>query len=166
MKGAKGEECNVTACQRPDSAFYWNRVMDAHYCKECALDIQRCNVDLDLYPEIIEEWEKTGEDNMGATLRSSEMSNLYVMCIVHTYRKRVPKVVVVDSVPSPGRHIPEVVRGNHDIIVGDPTRSDLTEFVLELREQTSCVFEDLNPCLKQIQYGPQKRGKKGKVKRW
>lgn len=40
-KGKKGENCNVTSCQRPYSALYFNRVMNAYYCSECAEEIER-----------------------------------------------------------------------------------------------------------------------------
>jgi hypothetical protein len=39
-KGLQGQNCNVTACQKPDSALYYNKAMRAWYCKECATDIQ------------------------------------------------------------------------------------------------------------------------------
>jgi hypothetical protein len=39
-KGKKGENCNVTHCQKPESAFYYNRVMNAWYCEDCALKIE------------------------------------------------------------------------------------------------------------------------------
>jgi len=40
-KGKEGENCNVTACQEPESAFYYNKVMHAYYCEHCARDIER-----------------------------------------------------------------------------------------------------------------------------
>lgn len=35
-KGKEGGSCNRRACQAPHSAFCYNRVMDAWYCRECA----------------------------------------------------------------------------------------------------------------------------------
>lgn len=40
-KGTFKGRCNVTACQRPNSAYYFNRVMRAHYCWSCAREIER-----------------------------------------------------------------------------------------------------------------------------
>jgi hypothetical protein len=40
-KGKKGENCNVTACQKPKSAHHYNNIMHAYYCRECATEIQR-----------------------------------------------------------------------------------------------------------------------------
>lgn len=39
-KGKEGLNCNVTACQRPNSAHHFNTVMRAWYCRNCAEDIQ------------------------------------------------------------------------------------------------------------------------------
>lgn len=39
-KGKEGLNCNVTACQRPNSARHFNTVMEAWYCRRCAEDIQ------------------------------------------------------------------------------------------------------------------------------
>lgn len=39
-KGLKGLNCNVTACQAPDSAHHYNTTMHAWYCRRCAEDIQ------------------------------------------------------------------------------------------------------------------------------
>ena len=39
-KGVQGENCNVTACQAPKSAFHYNHVMRKWYCRECATKIQ------------------------------------------------------------------------------------------------------------------------------
>lgn len=41
-KGVKGENCNVTACQRPGAWFY-NTGTRAYYCRQCAQDIARWN---------------------------------------------------------------------------------------------------------------------------
>jgi hypothetical protein len=35
-KGIKGGSCNVTACQRPNSAVYFNKSTKRYYCAECA----------------------------------------------------------------------------------------------------------------------------------
>lgn len=43
-KGKWGLNCNVTHCQRPNSAYYYNHVMDAYYCRQCAVKIQRSAV--------------------------------------------------------------------------------------------------------------------------
>ena len=42
-KGKKGKNCNVTACQLKDSAFYYNRSTRAYYCQECAEEINEVN---------------------------------------------------------------------------------------------------------------------------
>lgn len=39
-KGMQGENCNVTACQRPHSADYYNVSMRAWYCFQCACTIE------------------------------------------------------------------------------------------------------------------------------
>ena len=39
-KGKQGLNCNVTACQAPDSAHHYNTVMQAWYCRRCAEDIE------------------------------------------------------------------------------------------------------------------------------
>lgn len=39
-KGLKGKNCNVTHCQAPESAHYYNRVTQAWYCEECATRIE------------------------------------------------------------------------------------------------------------------------------
>jgi hypothetical protein len=39
-KGLEGQNCNVTACQKPDSAHHYNKVMHKWYCLECAEKIQ------------------------------------------------------------------------------------------------------------------------------
>ena len=38
LKGAKGGNCNVTACQKP-GAMYYNKSTQKYYCKECADEI-------------------------------------------------------------------------------------------------------------------------------
>jgi len=51
-KGVKGGSCNVTACQEPESAFYFNKSTRAYYCENCAREINwvggRANV-MELY---------------------------------------------------------------------------------------------------------------------
>lgn len=39
-KGLEGQNCNVTACQKPNSAHHFNNVMKAYYCLECAQKIE------------------------------------------------------------------------------------------------------------------------------
>lgn len=39
-KGKQGLNCNVTACQKPNSAHYYNTVMRAWYCRDCAERIE------------------------------------------------------------------------------------------------------------------------------
>lgn len=39
-KGQKGLNCNVTACQKPNSAHHFNNVTKAYYCLECAQKIE------------------------------------------------------------------------------------------------------------------------------
>jgi hypothetical protein len=52
-KGEFGERCNVTACQTPGQAFFWNLGTRAYYCIHCAVDIRRSNLmDGDLFPEL------------------------------------------------------------------------------------------------------------------
>ncbi len=36
MKGNYGEECNITACQRPNSATWYNHFNHQYYCADCA----------------------------------------------------------------------------------------------------------------------------------
>ena len=36
MKGQYGEECNITACQKPNSAFWYNHLNHQYYCQSCA----------------------------------------------------------------------------------------------------------------------------------
>lgn len=40
-KGLKGQNCNVTHCQAPNSANHYNKVMRAWYCIDCATRIER-----------------------------------------------------------------------------------------------------------------------------
>ena len=40
-KGLRGENCNVTHCQKPNSAEYFHATMRAWYCKKCALRLER-----------------------------------------------------------------------------------------------------------------------------
>ncbi|RWZ87294.1 MAG: hypothetical protein EO766_12275 [Hydrotalea sp. AMD] len=42
-KGLLDGHCNVTACQRPH-AIYYNKSTQKYYCHECALEINRWNV--------------------------------------------------------------------------------------------------------------------------
>lgn len=42
MKGNYGEECNLTSCQKPNSAFWFNHSTRLYYCKGCAM---RLNAD-------------------------------------------------------------------------------------------------------------------------
>ena len=45
-KGKQGQNCNVTACQAPNSANHYNTAMQAWYCRRCATDIEHwANVD-------------------------------------------------------------------------------------------------------------------------
>lgn len=37
MKGNYQEECNITACQKPNSAVFYNHSTQKYYCSECAL---------------------------------------------------------------------------------------------------------------------------------
>jgi hypothetical protein len=39
-KGLEGQNCNVTACQKPESAHHYNEAMSKWYCLECAQKIQ------------------------------------------------------------------------------------------------------------------------------
>lgn len=39
-KGLKGENCNRTACQAPNSAHYYNNQTRKYYCFECACTIE------------------------------------------------------------------------------------------------------------------------------
>lgn len=36
MKGQYGEECNITTCQKPNSAFWYNHFNHQYYCESCA----------------------------------------------------------------------------------------------------------------------------------
>jgi len=37
MKGSYKEECNLTSCQKPDSATWYNHSTRKYYCKSCAM---------------------------------------------------------------------------------------------------------------------------------
>lgn len=45
-KGEFGKRCNVNACQREDSAFFYNSAMNKYYCYHCAYDIAGANRDM------------------------------------------------------------------------------------------------------------------------
>lgn len=53
-KGAKGENCNRTACQAPKSAHYYNIGTRAYYCIVCARRIRESGLrhrePYDLFP--------------------------------------------------------------------------------------------------------------------
>jgi len=36
MKGNYKEECNITSCQKPNSAVWFNHSTRKYYCKDCA----------------------------------------------------------------------------------------------------------------------------------
>lgn len=36
MKGEYGQECNITACQKPNSAYWYNHFNQKYYCEDCA----------------------------------------------------------------------------------------------------------------------------------
>ncbi len=36
MKGNYGEECNITSCQKPNSAIWFNHSTRKYYCPSCA----------------------------------------------------------------------------------------------------------------------------------
>lgn len=36
MKGDYGQECNITACQKPNSAYWYNHFNQKYYCEDCA----------------------------------------------------------------------------------------------------------------------------------
>lgn len=38
-KGKAGGSCNLTACQRPHSAIFYNKSTQKHYCYDCAQEI-------------------------------------------------------------------------------------------------------------------------------
>ncbi len=46
-KGIKGEHCNVTACQEPNSAHHYNSATRAWYCKNCAMKIEAAAIAYD-----------------------------------------------------------------------------------------------------------------------
>ena len=37
MKGNYGEDCNITSCQKPNSATWYNHSTQKYYCKSCAM---------------------------------------------------------------------------------------------------------------------------------
>lgn len=39
-KGLEGQNCNVTSCQKENSAHHFNSVMKAWYCRKCAEKIE------------------------------------------------------------------------------------------------------------------------------
>ena len=39
-KGNQNGSCNVTACQKPNSAEFYNNVMHKWYCYDCACEIE------------------------------------------------------------------------------------------------------------------------------
>lgn len=39
MKGKKGSSCNLTACQRPHSAVFYNKSTQKYYCYDCSRQI-------------------------------------------------------------------------------------------------------------------------------
>ena len=39
MKGQKGENCNLTACQQSKSAVFFNKSTQKYYCYDCAKEI-------------------------------------------------------------------------------------------------------------------------------
>jgi hypothetical protein len=44
-KGVRGGACNVTACQLPDSADWYNHSTQRWYCVTCATELNRVNWD-------------------------------------------------------------------------------------------------------------------------
>lgn len=36
MKGEYGQECNITSCQKPNSAIWYNHFNHKYYCETCA----------------------------------------------------------------------------------------------------------------------------------
>lgn len=49
-KGVRGGACNITACQRPDSAYWFNHSTRKWYCGDCAHELNRVNRDAwDIY---------------------------------------------------------------------------------------------------------------------
>ena len=48
-KGQFGGSCNVTACQLPNSATWYNYSTERYYCRTCALELNRVNWD---YPQM------------------------------------------------------------------------------------------------------------------
>lgn len=37
MKGEYKQECNITMCQKPNSATWYNHANGKYYCKSCAM---------------------------------------------------------------------------------------------------------------------------------
>jgi hypothetical protein len=44
-KGLEGGACNVTACQLPNSATWYNHSTQRWYCRTCAVELNRVNSD-------------------------------------------------------------------------------------------------------------------------
>lgn len=36
FKGTRGGNCNITSCQKPNSAFWFNHSTRKYYCESCA----------------------------------------------------------------------------------------------------------------------------------
>ena len=53
-KGVFGGRCNVNACQKPNSAHYFNTAMQSYYCFHCACSINESNLSLGLFPNLVE----------------------------------------------------------------------------------------------------------------
>lgn len=53
-KGDLGGRCNVNACQRENSAYFYNRVMHKYYCFHCSKDIADANRDMG--PSLYANW--------------------------------------------------------------------------------------------------------------
>ena len=52
-KGIYGGACNITHCQRPQSAFWYNHSTRKYYCRACAADL---NYDRFNYRDSMEMW--------------------------------------------------------------------------------------------------------------
>lgn len=52
-KGLEGQNCNRTACQEPNSAYYYNSATKAWYCRNCMQKINRSALrdGYDLFPD-------------------------------------------------------------------------------------------------------------------